>query len=267
MGQWQSQPVCTTPACIHAASSILKNLNPDWAKIDACTNFDQSKSSIALKVVRESDPGSVVCYGAPEHFGEDNGPMGDMAKRTANILRKILESPNHATAAGVKSTFLTARSNSEEQNFDMLRTVYQSCMDVDAMTALGTKPLTELIVSINKTWPVSPTDLRTKVGQADFAGLQKASLFIEELGIPAFHSYCLESNPIMPDFLDSVRRAWHPLFDSLVVASNTGTENQPRLLWVSKGAPARRQSDGVLGPGRYGGVSKTRDQRLPPRVP
>ncbi len=43
MGQWQSQEVCTTPACIHAASNILKGLNPDWAQIDACTDFDQSE--------------------------------------------------------------------------------------------------------------------------------------------------------------------------------------------------------------------------------
>lgn len=137
--------------------------------------------------------------------------MGDMGKRTANILRKIVESPNHAAAAGVKSTFLTARSNTEELNFDMLRTVYQSCMDTDAMAALGVQPLTDLIVSINKTWPVSPADLKTKVGQADFAGLQKASLLVEELGVPAFHSYCLEDNPIMPDFLDSVRSPSRPL--------------------------------------------------------
>lgn len=194
--------------------------------------------------------------------------MGDMGKRTANILRKILESPNHATAAGVKSTFLTARSNSEEQNFDMLRTVYQSCMDVDAAAALGIQPLTELIVSINKAWPVSPADLKTKVGQADFAGLQKASLFIEELGVPAFHSYCLEDNPIMPDFLDSVRSSSQPIFDFVAVGlSNTGTENQPRLLWVSKADTAGKQSDGVHGPSRDGSVPANRGQGVPTRVP
>lgn len=195
--------------------------------------------------------------------------MGDMGKRTANILRKILESPDHATAAGVKSTFLTARSNSEEHNFDMLRTVYQSCMDADAAAALGIQPLTELIVSINQAWPVSPADLKTKVGQADFAGLQKASLFIEELGVPAFHSYCLEDNPIMPDFLDSVRSpSSPPIFDSVAVGrSNTGTENQPRLLWVSKAHPAGKQSDGVHGPRRDGSVPADRGKGIPTRVP
>ena len=146
----------------------------------------------------------VVCYGAPEHFGENGGPMGDMSKRTSNILRKILESPNHAAAAGVKSTFLTARSNAEEQNFDMLRTAYQSCMDADGAAALGIEPLTELLVAINTAWPVSPTDLKTRISRADLVGLQKASLLVEELGIPAFHSYCGEE-PVMPDYLDAVR--------------------------------------------------------------
>ncbi len=156
---------------------------------------------------------SVVCYGAPEHFGENGGPMGDMSKRTSNILRKILESPNHAAAAGVKSTFLTARSNAEERNFDMLRTVYQSCMDTDAAAALGIEPLTELLVSINTAWPVSPTDLKTRISRDDLVGLQKASLLVEELGIPAFHSYCSEE-PVMPDFLDAVRFL-HPFHRSV----------------------------------------------------
>jgi endothelin-converting enzyme len=42
MGQWQSQPVCTTLACIHAASYILQNLAPNWAEMDPCTEFDKS---------------------------------------------------------------------------------------------------------------------------------------------------------------------------------------------------------------------------------
>lgn len=43
MGQWQSQPVCTSPACVQAASSILRNLAPDWQQMDPCTEFDKSE--------------------------------------------------------------------------------------------------------------------------------------------------------------------------------------------------------------------------------
>jgi endothelin-converting enzyme len=47
MGQWQSQPVCTTPSCIHAASFVLKNLAPEWEKMDPCTDFDKSEQPSA----------------------------------------------------------------------------------------------------------------------------------------------------------------------------------------------------------------------------
>ncbi|KAK3898313.1 hypothetical protein C8A05DRAFT_38101 [Staphylotrichum tortipilum] len=184
MGQWQSQEVCTTPACIHAASTLLKGLHPNWAQIDPCTDFDK-----------------MVCYGAPEHFGEDGGTMAEMGKRTANILRKILESPNHAAAAGVKST-LSARATTEEDNFNMLRTAYAACMNVESIVNAGVQPLADLIITVNKAWPVPPTDLKTAVSEDDVEGFQTASLLLEGLGVPAFHSYCMEG-PIMPDYLDA----------------------------------------------------------------
>jgi len=127
--------------------------------------------------------------------------MAEMGKRTANILRRILESPNHAAAAGVKST-LSARATTEEDNFNMLRTAYTACMDTEGMATLGVQPLTDLIITINKTWPVPPTDLRTAVSDSDVEGLQTASLLLEGLGVPAFHSYCMEG-PVMPDYLNS----------------------------------------------------------------
>ncbi len=128
--------------------------------------------------------------------------MAEMGKRTSNILRKILESPNHAAAAGVKST-LSARASTEEDNFNMLRTAYTACMDTDSIAKLGIQPLTELVVTLNKTWPVPPTDLSTAVSDSDVEGIQAASLALEMLGVPAFHSYCMEG-PVMPDYLDSV---------------------------------------------------------------
>ena len=48
MGQWQSQPVCNAPACLHVASTILKNLAPNWAEMDPCTEFDKSKLPLNL---------------------------------------------------------------------------------------------------------------------------------------------------------------------------------------------------------------------------
>ncbi|EAQ84203.1 hypothetical protein CHGG_10607 [Chaetomium globosum CBS 148.51] len=188
MGQWQSSPVCTTPACVHGASYVLQNMAPNWEEMDPCTEFDK-----------------MVCYGAYEHNGDDSGTFPVVQKRTARILKKIMESSSHAEAAGFKSTLLVARNNIEESNFDMLRTAYQSCMDTDAIAAAGIKPLNDLIVSVNKTWPVPPTDLETSLGSRDIDGLREAALLLAQYDIPVFYSACSgRGEPVMPDFLDAV---------------------------------------------------------------
>lgn len=148
----------------------------------------------------------VVCYGAYEHNGDDSGTFSLVEKRTARILKKIFESKSHAEAAGFKSTLLTARDNIDEANFDMLRTAYESCMDTGAIATAGIKPLNDLIVSINETWPVSPTDLKSTLEECDVDDLHEASLLLAQHDIPVFYSSCSgRGEPVMPDFLDAVR--------------------------------------------------------------
>lgn len=148
----------------------------------------------------------VVCYGSYEHNGDDSGTFSIVEKRTARILKKIFESTSHAEAVGFKSTLLTARDNIDEANFDLLRTAYQSCMDTDAIATAGIKPLNDLIVSVNKTWPVSPTDLGSTLGSDDLDGLHEAALLLAKYDIPVFYSACSgRGEPVMPDFLDAVR--------------------------------------------------------------
>jgi hypothetical protein len=104
------------------------------------------------------------------------------------IMQTIFESPNHAAAAALRSTYLTTRAvDNDEHNFEMLHTAYQTCMDTTTVTAAGTQPLTDFLVSINETWPV--TDFTSKVG-SDYDGLLKATLMVEELGIPVLHGKC-----------------------------------------------------------------------------
>jgi endothelin-converting enzyme len=144
-----------------------------------------------------------MCYGTYEHSGVGGSVQDDIDKRTQNILRKILESNSHADAVGVKST-LVGRSNADEYNFDMLRGAYQACMDLDTIQAAGVTPLTNLITTIDNAWPVSAEDLKTKLSPADFAGLHKATLAVEQLGVNVFHALCREDSPAVPDFLNSV---------------------------------------------------------------
>ncbi|KAL2146836.1 hypothetical protein VTI28DRAFT_2317 [Corynascus sepedonium] len=187
MGTLQNSPVCNTPSCVHAASYVLQNLAPNWVDMDPCTDFDK-----------------MVCYDMYEHNGDNSNAFTKVGERTNRILKTILKSSSSDEALGVKSSLLTARSNIEEYNFNMLRTVYQACMNADPSTAAAIEPLQDIIISVNKTWPVSPTDLKTKVGPNDLDGLTNVSLLLEKLDIPVFHGYCnWDGTPIMADFLNS----------------------------------------------------------------
>lgn len=148
----------------------------------------------------------MVCYGAFENDGDNGGTFADLQGRTDRIIRKILESSNTVQATDFKSTLLTARSanaNAAEDNFDMLKTAYDDCMDTTALGKAGVTPLTNLIVSINELWPVSPTDLKSTIKPAAYDKLHAAVLALEQLGIPIFHDHCSEQ-PVMPDPMNSV---------------------------------------------------------------
>ncbi|KAK4237588.1 hypothetical protein C8A03DRAFT_34440 [Achaetomium macrosporum] len=189
MGQWQSQPVCTTPACIHAASHILQNLAPNWAEMDPCTQFDK-----------------MVCYGYPEHNGENANFFTEVKERNMNILKRILDSATDTEADRVISTLLTTRSSSssyDEYNFDMLRTGYQACMDTDTISAAGTKPLQDLITSLNEVWPLQPGDSNATVTASDYDCLHKATLFFEQFGVHTLTSQCSEAGAVLSDPLNS----------------------------------------------------------------
>ncbi|KAK4102432.1 zincin [Parathielavia hyrcaniae] len=186
MGQWQSQPVCTSAACVQAAAHVLQGLAPNYKQMDPCTDFDQ-----------------MVCYGTFEHSGDNGGTAWDLHDRTQRILRKIHESSSHAEAIGFKSTMLTTRDSADEYNFDMLRTSYQACMDTDSIVAAGITPLTDLIGSINNYWPLSPDDLNATLTTADLDGFHQATLLVEQLGVKVFHDHCSYEGPVMSDFLNS----------------------------------------------------------------
>jgi endothelin-converting enzyme len=73
--------MCTTPACVHAASEILYNLSPDYQALNPCTDFER-----------------LVCEGWDDRH--DLRPdQGDaftgttMAENSQMLLRHILEAP------------------------------------------------------------------------------------------------------------------------------------------------------------------------------
>jgi hypothetical protein len=211
----------------------------------------------------------VVCYGFSEHEDGDTNFLNVVSARSKNILKKILDSTTEPQAAGVRSTFLTSRStNSEEHNFDMLRAGWQACMDTEAISKAGIKPLSDFVLAINQTWPVSLEDLNTTVSVSDYDGLQKADQFLEWVNVGALHKRCSPVTPdaVNPDPSNSVCcgvPAPSYLFHSCPVLTNMRTESQPRLHFDARAAAERHELLHVRRPGNAEVLHGTHGPGLP----
>lgn len=142
-----------------------------------------------------------------ERFGADTLVASNVQLRIYRLLERVLESPDYQQAIGHRSAQAQIASRSDsynEYNFDMLRTSYQACMNTEARQAAGIQPLTDLVVSINKAWPISTDDLETKVEASEYETMNKAILLLEEIGIPIFHG-TINDVLVARDPLDSVR--------------------------------------------------------------
>ncbi|PGH03741.1 endothelin-converting enzyme [Blastomyces parvus] len=111
---------CLSPECIHASSDFLNNMHPNPETIDPCTNFDQ-----------------LVCGG----FYENDIPsdessistLGQVDDRVQTILRRVLEAP---------------ATESSDENFVMLKTAYNACMNETVLEKIGKAPLQKLLDGI-----------------------------------------------------------------------------------------------------------------------
>lgn len=158
--------VCETPECVHAASEILYNLDPNHAKIDPCTDFDQ-----------------YVCGGWRERHDmrPDQGSIfaGTYMSETAQSqLRHILESPEASDPA-------------DSKNFDKLKAAYGACMDESIVNKRGVKPLQDLLSGLDNVYSLASTSKGSDVNITD------AFLYLTGSGVEA-----LVSPLIMPDDRD-----------------------------------------------------------------
>ena len=134
--------VCETPECVHAASEILYNLDPNHAKIDPCTDFDQ-----------------YVCGGWRERHDmrPDQGSIfaGTYMSETAQSqLRHILESPEASDPA-------------DSKNFDKLKAAYGACMDESIVNKRGVKPLQDLLSGLDNVYSLASTSKGSDVNITD----------------------------------------------------------------------------------------------------
>ncbi|KAL4818010.1 hypothetical protein BDW67DRAFT_20837 [Aspergillus spinulosporus] len=146
--------ICQTPECVNAASDILRNLDPDYANIDPCTDFDQ-----------------YVCGGwRNEHdMRPDQGSIFAgtyMEEASQTRLRHLLESPGPSDPADSKI-------------FEKLKAGYNACFNEDTVRIRGNEPLVKLLNDFEKIYSLDSVTGGTE------AGLTDAVLYLYKNGVPA----------------------------------------------------------------------------------
>lgn len=175
----ENSSTCQSTACVHAASEILYNLDPNHAQIDACTQFDK-----------------MVCGGWEQRHDlrPDQGDMFTgtiMAENSKTILRHILEQSSSASHS----------SPADQDNFKKLKDDYDSCMSEPELQKIGLKPLQHVVDQIKLAFPATVDRIGQKAipifetssqngAIADATSrLTEALLFLMKLDISAFLTF------------------------------------------------------------------------------
>jgi endothelin-converting enzyme len=186
--------VCTSAACVHAASGILYNLDPAYAQIarfgdPANTASTAYFSTIAKDLSTDActDFNQLVCGGFDQHHDlrPDQGDMFTgtlMVEDSETILRHILE--------GDASKIPPA----DRPNFEKLKADYDACMDEKTIKDQSLEPLkkvTEHVKAIfatsEESWRASPVRSSNAQQGIAYTGTNKltdALLYMEKLEIP-----------------------------------------------------------------------------------
>ncbi|KDN65333.1 putative peptidase family M13 [Colletotrichum sublineola] len=183
--------VCNTPACIEIASDILLSLAPNYTNIDPCTDFDQ-----------------LACAGwtsrhAPAAGQGKASTLGEISKTVSVMLKDILEGPY---PTGPDAGFLTASLSKEQvdvdkENFNLIVTAYNACLNKTVIDAAGLQPLIGLIDRVAAAFPVANTteDRERKVSKNDAENMGKALLLFSQHGIQTFESIDVAFEDLNPN--------------------------------------------------------------------
>jgi len=138
-----TRALCTTPACLEIADYYVKNLAPNYKDIDPCTNFEE-----------------MVCGGWRDRYDipsdqTSNDAISLIEQKVDDELRIVLEGqyPVGSKHSHFSPRNLHARDLSvDQQNFETMKAVYNSCMDEDSIKKLGISPIVDLIGELRKTF-------------------------------------------------------------------------------------------------------------------
>ncbi|KAI0441282.1 peptidase family M13 [Xylaria telfairii] len=180
--------ICTTPACIHAASEILYNLSPDYKELDPCVQFDK-----------------LVCDGFHNRYDipEDRSSYSTasiMSDNGRTTLRHILESPypgdsKHSSFSPMNLQKLVA--STDEENFLTMQESYNACMNETTLKAIGVAPLVDLINTVAQSFPVG--DNEELLQPEDYSQLSDTILLLERLEVTSFEALYTGADDKNPD--------------------------------------------------------------------
>ncbi|KAL2706048.1 hypothetical protein AAEP93_001298 [Penicillium crustosum] len=163
----EAPPLCQSQECIHAASEILYNLDPNYENIDPCTDFDQ-----------------YVCGGWRERH--------DMRPDQGSIFAGTIMGENAQTRLRHILERTEAPQSSDADNLKKLKAAYNACLDEATVNERGSKPLTNILDELKTIYPPQAGLVK---GAQDH--LTSALLYLANAGVEA-----LTSSGVTPDDRD-----------------------------------------------------------------
>ncbi|KAJ5499849.1 Peptidase M13 neprilysin [Penicillium expansum] len=163
----EAPPLCQSQECIHAASEILYNLDPNYENIDPCTDFDQ-----------------YVCGGWREHH--------DMRPDQGSIFAGTIMGENAQTKLRHILERTEPPQSSDADNFKKLKSAYDACLDEATVSKRGSKPLTKILDELKTIYPAKAGLVKGAQDQ-----LTSALLYLANAGVEA-----LASSGVTPDDRD-----------------------------------------------------------------
>lgn len=181
-----TRSLCFTPSCIQLATNYVSNLSPNFAKLDPCAgDFEE-----------------MVCGGWRSRYelgAKDNINVFNMLSQAgSDKLRSVIEgvypgNSNHSHFSPMRLRVGRRRANGndagdadadvDERNFEMMKTAYRACMNVEEIRAAGLDPVLDLLGELEETFI-------GKGGNGSWSGSWNASgsdwsdayMFVQRLG-------------------------------------------------------------------------------------
>ncbi|KAF2420974.1 endothelin-converting enzyme [Tothia fuscella] len=134
-----AEEVCDSPVCKDWASSMKKNLATNYKTLDPCDDFS-----------------TYVCGGWRDthDFRSDQASVSTgsiMSDENRNVIRSIVEGPY----PDANTSFTGDNKVIDKENFQKMKTVFQTCMDTAAIDSYGVAPVQRILDEFEQHYPLT----------------------------------------------------------------------------------------------------------------